>query len=180
MLPLKEAVAQRFTEVLSTLKIEKKVKEGSIAVNNGYVVSNMTQIKNGTMNPPDKIIEYLQKKYNVNPDYIFLGKGPMFGKSEAEIEVSDPPAQYENKKGSDSEPLERIYLVESVKNLTETEKMNARSIERLLNILETQNSYLYANLAPSNKSSQTQSDPGVTRGSEKAVRATSGSKRKTG
>lgn len=122
-------IGDRFGEVLDRLKQERKIKQqGSVATMTGYTVATISEIKAGRMQLPEKIIMYLQAKFNVNPDYLIMGEGPMFGKTVRE----------EIKKAPIEEPLERIYLVESVRNLSETEKINARSIERLISLLELQ------------------------------------------
>jgi transcriptional regulator with XRE-family HTH domain len=160
MTELKQLIAQRFTEVLSTLKSQKKIKgEGQLATDNGYAISNMTQIKAGQMNPPDKILNYLEKNFNVNIDYILTGEGEMFGRRQ---ELREEEAKYE--------PKERIYLVESVHNLTQSSKahaqaeiINAKNIERLIGLLELQ---YESNLQRSAVSRSTFLDPGLNEGSE--------------
>ena len=74
------SIGDRFGEVLEQLKRERKIKQqGSIAVNTGYTVATLSEIKAGRMQLPDKVITYLQAKFNVNPDYLIRGEGPMFG-----------------------------------------------------------------------------------------------------
>ena len=124
-------IGDRFGEVLEQLKRERKIKQqGSIAVNTGYTVATMSEIKAGRMQLPEKIITYLHAKFNVNPDYLIMGELPMFGKTPKREETQKAPEE--------KEPIERIYLVESVRNLSETEKINAKNIERLIGLLELQ------------------------------------------
>jgi|GEM_PF-1646598 len=72
-------VAERFTEVLATLKRDRKIKkEGDLARENDYATSVISEIKAGRMAPPEKLLNFLNEKYQVSPDYIYYGNGNIY------------------------------------------------------------------------------------------------------
>lgn len=86
MSDLKKAVNQRFMEVLDHLKAAKKINGASLAVKTGLAVSNITFIKKGAMAPPDVMLNYLEKHFEVNKEYILSGKKPMFKEKASYLE----------------------------------------------------------------------------------------------
>jgi phage repressor protein C with HTH and peptisase S24 domain len=92
-------VGSRFKDVLLRLKIDRKIRrEGEIASANGYSPATISEIKADRQEPPEKILNFLKTKFNVNIDYIERGDGEIYLSKQFDNENSGPGSYLDNRR----------------------------------------------------------------------------------
>jgi transcriptional regulator with XRE-family HTH domain len=101
---------------LELLMQDLKMTQSELATVLGVSQTAISKVKNGHMDIPEAWVDYLNEKYDVIITKYFYSVS----------ELKEPPAQYE------SIMTDTLYLLKSVFNLTESNKILAESVYKAI------------------------------------------------
>jgi transcriptional regulator with XRE-family HTH domain len=77
------SISERIKAVRKALGISQREFCKGIYLSHSFY----SKIETGTRNPNERVYELISNKYNVNKDWLLMGRGEMFGKTPPDVEL---------------------------------------------------------------------------------------------